>query len=208
MLWVPGVKWLQREAHRSPPSSSEINNAWSYTATPPYVLVSLYVNQHSKCRGDSLGRDLPWNPFCAEHVSTHRRQPHLCSSTAPPCSRMMERRKRSRIVTMVTVMVRRGVEHVVMVRRCGVTSHTSLAPSRPGHTRFILHHAHHADETVGLAEQLGCCGVAQGFQVAQIQDGAPWWRTKQPFVRFTHQTLIAATSKTHGVVKCFTQHPQ
>jgi hypothetical protein len=41
--WVPGapslgVKLLQREAHRSPPSSAEVKNAWSYTSTPPIRL--------------------------------------------------------------------------------------------------------------------------------------------------------------------------
>jgi hypothetical protein len=32
------VKWPGREADRSPPSSAEVKNAWSYTSTPPYVL--------------------------------------------------------------------------------------------------------------------------------------------------------------------------
>jgi hypothetical protein len=41
--WVPGavslgVKRPGREADRSPPSSSEIKNAWNYTSTPPILL--------------------------------------------------------------------------------------------------------------------------------------------------------------------------
>jgi hypothetical protein len=31
----PGLKWPEREAHRSPPSSAEAKNAWSYTSTLP-----------------------------------------------------------------------------------------------------------------------------------------------------------------------------
>jgi hypothetical protein len=43
MLWVPGVislglKRLGREANHSPPSSAEVENAWSYTSTPPIRL--------------------------------------------------------------------------------------------------------------------------------------------------------------------------
>jgi hypothetical protein len=30
----PEVKWPGREAERSPPSSTEVNNTWSYTSTP------------------------------------------------------------------------------------------------------------------------------------------------------------------------------
>jgi hypothetical protein len=30
----PGLKRLEREADHSPPSSSEVKNAWSYTSTP------------------------------------------------------------------------------------------------------------------------------------------------------------------------------
>jgi hypothetical protein len=38
--WIPGalslgVKRERREADHSPPSSSEVKNAWSYTSTPP-----------------------------------------------------------------------------------------------------------------------------------------------------------------------------
>jgi hypothetical protein len=38
--WVPGalslgVKRSGREADHSPPSSTEVKNAWSYTSTPP-----------------------------------------------------------------------------------------------------------------------------------------------------------------------------
>jgi len=34
-----GVKWLGHEADHSPPSSAEVKIAWSYTSTPPDVLV-------------------------------------------------------------------------------------------------------------------------------------------------------------------------
>jgi len=42
--WVPGALSLGvtrpgREADRSPPSSAEVGNAWSYTSTPPYVFL-------------------------------------------------------------------------------------------------------------------------------------------------------------------------
>jgi hypothetical protein len=33
-----GVKWPDREADHSPPSSAEVKNAWSYTSTPPVSL--------------------------------------------------------------------------------------------------------------------------------------------------------------------------
>jgi hypothetical protein len=33
-----GVKWPGREADHAPPSSTEVNNAWSYTSTPPIRL--------------------------------------------------------------------------------------------------------------------------------------------------------------------------
>jgi hypothetical protein len=41
--WVPwalslGLKWPEREADHSPPSSAEVNNEWSYSSTPPIRL--------------------------------------------------------------------------------------------------------------------------------------------------------------------------
>jgi len=36
----PGVKWLEREADHSPPSSTEVNNAWSYNSTPQYFFIA------------------------------------------------------------------------------------------------------------------------------------------------------------------------
>jgi len=47
--WVPGalslgVKRPVSEADRSPPSSSEVKNAWSYTSTPPIRLHSLVLS--------------------------------------------------------------------------------------------------------------------------------------------------------------------
>jgi hypothetical protein len=38
---VPEAKRPRREADNSPPSSTEINNAWSYTSTPPYVFMTM-----------------------------------------------------------------------------------------------------------------------------------------------------------------------
>jgi hypothetical protein len=38
--WVPGLKWLGREADHSPLSNAEVKNARSYTSTPPYVFVA------------------------------------------------------------------------------------------------------------------------------------------------------------------------
>jgi len=37
--WVPGVKRPRREDGHSPPSSSEVRNAWSYTCITPYVFM-------------------------------------------------------------------------------------------------------------------------------------------------------------------------
>jgi hypothetical protein len=36
----PGIKWLGCEADHSAPSSAEVQNVWSYTSAPPYVLMS------------------------------------------------------------------------------------------------------------------------------------------------------------------------
>jgi hypothetical protein len=36
--WVAGVKRLECEADHSPPSSAEVNNAWSYTSSDPLPL--------------------------------------------------------------------------------------------------------------------------------------------------------------------------
>jgi hypothetical protein len=49
--WVPralsrGVKRLGREADHLPPSSTEVTNAWSYTATPPIVLIAWCLVKH------------------------------------------------------------------------------------------------------------------------------------------------------------------
>jgi len=46
---VPGllfleVKRLGRESNRSLPSSSDVNNAWSYTSTPPILLHGVMLN--------------------------------------------------------------------------------------------------------------------------------------------------------------------
>jgi hypothetical protein len=46
----PGVKRPRREADHSPPSSSEVKNAWSYTSTPQYVYIKKKREHHiSNC---------------------------------------------------------------------------------------------------------------------------------------------------------------
>jgi hypothetical protein len=42
----PSVKWPGQEADHSPPSSAKVKNAWSYTSTPPYVLMAWYFVKH------------------------------------------------------------------------------------------------------------------------------------------------------------------
>jgi len=44
MQWIPGalslgIKRPERAADHSPPSSAEVQNAWSYTSTPPILTV-------------------------------------------------------------------------------------------------------------------------------------------------------------------------
>jgi hypothetical protein len=46
--WVPGalslgIKRPGREADHSPPSSTGVKNAWSYTSTPQYVFIEWYL---------------------------------------------------------------------------------------------------------------------------------------------------------------------
>jgi len=36
------------EADHSPPSSTEVQNAWSYTSTPRYVFMAWYIVKHMK----------------------------------------------------------------------------------------------------------------------------------------------------------------
>jgi hypothetical protein len=36
----PGVKRPGREAEHSPPSVTEVENAWSYTSTPAYIIMA------------------------------------------------------------------------------------------------------------------------------------------------------------------------
>jgi hypothetical protein len=40
------VKWPEREADHSAPSSAEVKNAWSYTSTPQYVFMAWYLVKH------------------------------------------------------------------------------------------------------------------------------------------------------------------
>jgi hypothetical protein len=42
-LWV---QWPGREADHSPPSSAEVQSAWSYTSTPLYVFTALCLVKH------------------------------------------------------------------------------------------------------------------------------------------------------------------
>jgi hypothetical protein len=51
LQWIPGalslgVKRPGREADHSPPSSFEVNDAWSYTSTPQYVFMALCLVKH------------------------------------------------------------------------------------------------------------------------------------------------------------------
>jgi hypothetical protein len=51
MQWIPGVLSLGvkrpgREADHSPPSSAEVNKAWRYTSTPPYVFMAWCLVKH------------------------------------------------------------------------------------------------------------------------------------------------------------------
>jgi len=41
---TPKVKGPDREVDHSPPSSSEVKNAWSYTSTPPIRLHGVVLN--------------------------------------------------------------------------------------------------------------------------------------------------------------------
>jgi hypothetical protein len=41
---TPGVKLSGRETDRSPPSSAEVKNAWSYTPTTPLLLHGVVFN--------------------------------------------------------------------------------------------------------------------------------------------------------------------
>jgi hypothetical protein len=46
--WVPGfllgrVKWPERKVNRSPPSTAEVSNQWSYNSPPLYDFVALYT---------------------------------------------------------------------------------------------------------------------------------------------------------------------
>jgi hypothetical protein len=43
-----GVKRPGREADCSPLSSAEVKNVWSYTSTPPYVLMAWRLIKHKK----------------------------------------------------------------------------------------------------------------------------------------------------------------
>jgi len=42
----PGVKWLDREALYSPPSSAYVKNVWSHAPIRPYVFVSWCLIKH------------------------------------------------------------------------------------------------------------------------------------------------------------------
>jgi hypothetical protein len=40
VVTFPGVKWPERDADHSPPSSAEVKTAWNCPSTPPYALIS------------------------------------------------------------------------------------------------------------------------------------------------------------------------
>jgi hypothetical protein len=44
-----GVKRPGREADHSPPSSADVNNAWNYTSTPPYIFVVWCLDKYRMC---------------------------------------------------------------------------------------------------------------------------------------------------------------
>jgi len=39
-MFPPEIKRLEREADQSPPSVAEVKRLWSYTSTPPHVLMA------------------------------------------------------------------------------------------------------------------------------------------------------------------------
>jgi hypothetical protein len=41
-----GVKRPRREADHSPSSNAEVKNAWSYTFTPPYIIMAWCLVKH------------------------------------------------------------------------------------------------------------------------------------------------------------------
>jgi len=50
ILWVLGVKQTGCEADHSPPSSTEVKNAWNYTSTPSYIfMVWCFITQGDNC---------------------------------------------------------------------------------------------------------------------------------------------------------------
>jgi hypothetical protein len=44
--FIQGVKRPGREADHSPPSNTEVKNAWSYTSSPPYVFMAWCLVKH------------------------------------------------------------------------------------------------------------------------------------------------------------------
>ena len=77
----------------------------------------------------------------------------------------------SRVVAMVTIMVRRGVEHVMMMMMtCSRAGYSRSAPTSQSsrHTRFVLHHSHPADGTAGITEQFRRSWIAERFEVRDV----------------------------------------
>jgi hypothetical protein len=63
-LYLP---WLGREAYHSPPPSTEVKNAWSYTSTPPYVFVKhrynftfTFLETNTESRRPQFQGNAPW----------------------------------------------------------------------------------------------------------------------------------------------------
>jgi hypothetical protein len=67
--WVPGaplgVKRQEREADHSPPSSSQVENAWGYTYTPQYAFMGWRSVQNSSSSSSSSSWDvILFHSFC------------------------------------------------------------------------------------------------------------------------------------------------
>jgi len=45
--WIPGAKRTGRKGDHSPPYSTEVKNAWSYTSTAQYAFMAWYSDKTS-----------------------------------------------------------------------------------------------------------------------------------------------------------------
>jgi hypothetical protein len=69
-----GVKRQGREGDHSPPSSTEVKNAWSYTSTPPYVFMAwCFVKHRDNFTFTFYGPPKRWYPSTTPYgVTTHK----------------------------------------------------------------------------------------------------------------------------------------